>query len=152
MQGQHDLWIEAAGVYTRLDERGRLHYWTQLSPEQQAALTAALNRQQPEPTVASSPKPVRKGGIFGVAAVGCFGFVFGAVATIVVQVVLLIAGVRSVMPTPPDLSESAAKLWLSDTDPLPEFCKEGIVFANAVEQSVCWQWVERHSEGGSRGP
>jgi hypothetical protein len=149
MQSQHDSWIEAARVYSRLDERGRLDYWTRLSPEQQAALTGALNRQQTTPA-AASPKPVKKRGIFSVAVVGCLGYIFGVVGAIVLQIVLLVAGIRGLMP---DWQwDTTGSALLRDPDPMPEHCKDGMLGASGDERADCLRWAERHSKGGSWGP
>jgi hypothetical protein len=149
MQGQHDPWIAAAREYARLDERGRLDYWTHLSPEQQAALTAALNRREPQ-APAANPEPVKKRGIFSVAVVGCLGYVFGAIGMIALQIVLLVAGIRGVMP---DWHWDTTSVPLyRDPDPMPESCKDNMLGASGDERAECMRWVERHSEGGSWGP
>jgi hypothetical protein len=148
MQEQHDPWIAAAREYAQLDERGRLHYWAPLSPEQQAALTATLNRRELQ-VLATTPQPVKKRGIFSVAVVGCLGYVFGAIGIIALQIVLLVAGIRGAMP---DWQWDMTRVPLfRDPDPMPEYCKDGMLGASDDERFDCGLWAQRHSEGGSWG-
>lgn len=112
-------WLEAAHSYNRMTDAQRYDYWNRLSPEQQAALAAALEavRDQPvaapvaaSPAVASepaagaaSPAPVvrqtarrQPGGrtLAGTLGIGCVGMILGILGTLAVEAALISAGVN----------------------------------------------------------
>jgi hypothetical protein len=104
-----DPWLAAARHYSQLSDPGRASYWNQLGPEQQAALTAALQHMA-IPTPAAPVALVKKGGLFSVATVGCLGFVLGAVLTVAVQVAGLRSLVRELLrPSPASTSRSVER-------------------------------------------
>jgi hypothetical protein len=100
-------WMDAAHLYNSLDERGRAHYWSQLSPEQQELLRSALAAvaeqraqvQVVEPSVVSmSPTPAApaRRSLGGTLAIGCTGMLLGAVLTVAAEVVAVSAGIQAV--------------------------------------------------------
>jgi hypothetical protein len=143
-----DPWLQAARHYTRLDDPGRASYWNQLGPEQQAALTAALQHLAvPAAPVAS----VKKGGLFGVATVGCLGLVLGVVLMVIVQVVLVVSGLRNFLPElllPSPVSTSRSGENPPDDAPALEYLASDCsgVPKSHDEELFCQVWKRVHPE------
>lgn len=98
-------WKDAAHLYNSLDERGRAHYWSQLSPEQQELLRNALAAVAepevpvPEPVqVYASPMPAApaRRSLAGTLGIGCLGMFLGAALTIGAEVAAISAGIQAV--------------------------------------------------------
>jgi hypothetical protein len=144
-----DPWLEAARHYSQLDGPGRYAYWSQLGSEQQVALTAALNHIA-VPTPATSVASPRRGGIFSVAAFGCLGFALGSVFAVAAQVVLVVAGLRSLMPELPSQSPQPTSSWTessSDDDEL-EYLNSTCTGPpkSHEEELFCRVWLQEHPE------
>jgi len=109
-------WRDAAHLYNSLDERGRAHYWSQLSPDQQELLKQALASVGEEsaraaamvaapaavPVVASVATPATvsaaapRRSLGSVLAIGCTGMLLGAIFTVAAEVVAVSAGIQAV--------------------------------------------------------
>jgi len=100
-------WMDAAHLYNSLDERGRAHYWSQLSPEQQDLLKSALasvaeqNARALAPVAAPVAVPVAapatpRRSLGSVLAIGCTGMLLGAIFTVAAEVVAVSAGIQAV--------------------------------------------------------
>ena len=109
-----DPWLEAARHYSGLDEPNRASYWRLLSPEQQAALTSALQRVA-VPVPATPAAVAKKGGPLSVAAFGCLGLVLGVALTILLQIM----GLRRLVPELLRPSASASRSAENPPDSAP---------------------------------
>lgn len=137
-------WQEAARVYNGLGDSDRAAYWAELGPEQQRMLEQALKETQP--ALQYHAAPPRKQ-FFKTAMAGCVGMILGSLLTLAVEFLALSAGVQAVAnifkgggPSAGDASE------VDPLDPMPEFCKNGMVNADANEKFACFQWAERHKD------
>ena len=142
-----DPWLEAARHYSSLDDRGRSEYWVALDPTQQQALAGAIGRMQQQATAAPTIRK-KKAGPLGLLASACVGFLLGAIVTVALEVVVVVAGIRSFMPKLPEWE--MGNPLRSDPDPMPDYCKT--ITMDRDEIWDCERWLERHSEGGSWGP
>lgn len=93
-------WFNEARRYDSMDERSRLTYWTQLSPEQQAALVEALGAltaptSQVTPSETADARKAR-GSSGRTLAVGCLGMILGCLLTVAFEIILVLQGVQMV--------------------------------------------------------
>jgi hypothetical protein len=160
MSGVDEAWVSAARTYRGMADAERASYWSRLAPEQQQMLQSALMQingaQQP------SSKPAKGAGCMRLSFIGCGGVVLGAVLVVAVEIMMIATGasmVRNALspsgrPRPDDHpfeTFMSNHPIISDPDPMPEYCKDGMLGANADERFSCVQWAERHSKGGSWG-
>ncbi len=91
-------WLEAARHYSSLDEAGRQQYWSSLTTEQQAALSAVLSTPKgqtaAEPTIARADQQVARPSVLATLSIGCAGFILGIVLTIALEVLAVAAGMQ----------------------------------------------------------
>lgn len=88
-------WLRAAHAYRGMNEEARRAYWQQLSPDQQQALTAAIESLRvPASTSAPGPTPVTGRGCSSPLAKGCLWMILGSAITIGAEVLLLMQGVQ----------------------------------------------------------
>jgi hypothetical protein len=154
-------WISAARTYGTLGVSERAVYWNNLGPDQQRMLRLALEEINSSIPEATPNLPLMRG-CWRTTAVGCCGVVLGVVLTVALELLAIAAGVQMVAGalSPSSAPVSTESPWdrfmsnpfWSDPDPMPDFCKDGMIAADAYEQIACRQWAERHSPGGSWGP
>lgn len=89
-------WLQAAHAYLGMNEEARRSYWQRLSPDQQQALTAAIEslKVTAGTATAGSAPGTRRG--CSPLAKGCLWMILGSAITIGAEVLLLMQGVQMI--------------------------------------------------------
>lgn len=134
-------WLAAAQAYLRMDEPARAAYWSALSPEQRLVLTQTVETGRANHGQQVAPA---KFGCMRTVTIGCAGMILGCILTIAGEIWAFKAGVDFVEQAFRDAGVGTAGSVNDPVDPMPEFCRDGMVYADPNERVACVQWAERH--------